>query len=1771
MFPFTKIILQDSQDEYKTKATALNTIFVNTINNCMNYSIYDYQNLSNIVSFVQDSTDIYNSTNIQKNVVMLVGPSGSGKSTLLDYISGVEMIVQNDDKGLGIYPKDPNSAPSPVGNGSGSTTFLPNLYSPLNIDGFKDTTFVDCPGDFDTNGPLFEILNEYTKMKIGNASENLKILLVVSQSSLSSDGSYGLDFKQTVEKLKTLVGGIQDLTDNIFIVISHAHRNPHIMDQVTTALNNLLGHSDDDFKPILQSIITNKRYTCFCSPSEEAEDGSDYTPPTFPGTDLSRAALLKSIIALGYKDVKGSNRFKVSSSSNLEQKIDGYVDGSKLLIGAVSIVNKKVIDSINSYIDLVVNQRIQIDFNNFKDLLAKVTDINNTNDSKISLLDFANQLVSKINNCGNLPSINVDQMNEIFNCLTLYSQFSSNPLQIQPNTAWKSDIYISKLMESFSKDNDTLKTFDSCPNNNVLSYHGYNLQLSDVLKKITDSITDIHIVALNQLDIDCDFTHPFSLSIYSPIWNISSSQVVTINLTAKDNENTVGPTNGVVDSMGKPGLAGYGGGNFYGVGEQFINIGNLKIISNGGKGGKGGDGIRGQAAKAGQQISISTESIACGYGYVERARDEINNSSIDNVITSKYITDDINGWWFKGNPTPLSYILRSRSEGNKNKFDGPSVFDYINAHIDVTRTNYGSEGGRGGRGGEGGCPGQIVVMDLTHNSNISQTIVCQTEKGPQGDNGAQGPCGYLNYSHMTIIVCYSHNGGFINDGIASATIEVDNKSYEESTITTPSPNNTFNDQGLPEPTPTPNDIIFYQADFLSCILKLNSKLNQVDILLSKFIQNQLINNTGSLSIDEVIQKTLVLENNFSHKNNQDAILTYYEKLQKDILSIARTVTDVQVINTIKYIYQLLCTAIVRVRAYQDTCIVIDMKVFLDTILRNISTLQELNKVDTIKVYQNNYNNNIQSKMDEANSFITTLQNNVIQSENEIIDNVNTIMDKVQTLIDKDEKQIDEYKDQIKKLKNNLIAREIVSGISNICSGISFFIPQVGYIGKAVDVLGGIVIPNDPNVPIKGKAQQGIANLELYKYSVNKEIQVDKHKYIDDTLKTLEATQAIEAFMKTAQPGSTFTPPDVSNLSLSDRILRLQTKDESVDSQQATLLYLAFQQNQPDPDQTLIQQLKDKAADLQKKFGALTQIQVDKGIQLAKNVNSMVKDYQVTTNKIQTLQDAIEANEEEIKEYQLDMQSLDEFKTQQFGQITNYISNFEDSLDNQSSASLDMSQFQMDTYIQKLQSVVSKFPAQDSSCSLANTVQLLSQSIDQVLKIYQRIQAYQDQSDLANYIADVTSNDPLHDIPVQYHDNVETMVKLITRNMVMQQYETALTTFSQWAFPFNSYYLGTDSTLVGPNSNFVDQSSMVVQIQQSVLSLQNIIDLSSSTISQNPNSASPDKNFMTVDFGTNNSQYPPFFVWNYCDYPNEINALLSGQAITLIADVNLSMYDVVKFNAINLTCQIPDDGSANGMNSQIQTLLAKFNVVLTHSGVSDFKFNNNIYRIHSTASGLQLTFSYNNTPDSSDSYEKLKNTKPILSPYTTWTIQLKSINPSQSSSLFTLLSKFNNVNVQLYGHGRYFDHNPNESPFPIESDYFYSQVNNSIIQNNSNNNYNNTIQKVSSKKILGKLKSKTNLETQPGVKVIQPTPVVPSTTTPPKVETNVKPQPTVVPNPVVVKPETKTPTKEVTGSNKVIPKKSISNIVSLYENLTRESKESSPSKSIAPKRSLNQLP
>lgn len=135
---------------------------------------------------------------------------------------------------------------------------------------------------------------------------------------------------------------------------------------------------------------------------------------------------------------------------------------------------------------------------------------------------------------------------------------------------------------------------------------GYNILMSDVvnlpcLSNLMPNST-IDIFALHIVFVDADFDMKgkhVQLAVIAPIWEIilnDGAKERTISLNGEEPVK-LAPAESDHDnegaSDGKAGKHGGPGGNFFGIGNNFVNDQQLKIFVNGGTGGAGQDGGRG--------------------------------------------------------------------------------------------------------------------------------------------------------------------------------------------------------------------------------------------------------------------------------------------------------------------------------------------------------------------------------------------------------------------------------------------------------------------------------------------------------------------------------------------------------------------------------------------------------------------------------------------------------------------------------------------------------------------------------------------------------------------------------------------------------------------------------------------------------------------------------------------------------------------------------------------------------------------------------------------------------------------------------------------------------------------------------------------------------------------------------------------------------------------------------------------------------------------------
>lgn len=206
----------------------------------------------------------------------------------------------------------------------------------------------------------------------------------------------------------------------------------------------------------------------------------------------------------------------------------------------------------------------------------------------------------------------------------------------------------------------------------------------------------------------------------------------------------------------------------------------------------------------------------------------------------------------------------------------------------------------------------------------------------------------------------------------------------------------------------------------------------------------------------------------------------------------------------------------------------------------------------------------------------------------------------------------------------------------------------------------------------------------------------------------------------------------------------------------------------------------------------------------------------------------------------------------------------------------------------------------------------------------------------------------------------------------------------------------------------DTNSLIQQSMEQVTELKKNIKLSQSVSNEFDASLHSD-----VDFDGSIGSQPPFYVWKYREYKDEIENLLQGKEITIKADVVRGVNEnAIKFNSIGLNFKLNKAALQTKLNNELRN----FKVYMTMVGNNYYCCENRYYSIPLDMN-IPLEFTVekraDGTPkDRNDHYKKILENAPFLSPYVMWTIKL--------SGDYCRLQDFTNVglDLELIGSGQY---------------------------------------------------------------------------------------------------------------------------------------------------------
>ena len=913
----------------------------------------------------------------------------------------------------------------------------------------------------------------------------------------------------------------------------------------------------------------------------------------------------------------------------------------------------------------------------------------------------------------------------------------------------------------------------------------------------------------------------------------------------------------------------------------------------------------------------------------------------------------------------------------------------------------GYKGGNAGRGGEGGYNGYEGSILLIDRSVIKQTKswLNVTTGGQDGEPGVIGLGGNMGSS---AIKGYYQTAASLNmkQGFNDKYSRMEKSSIRAQSGVLHSGLNSKSKISPSESKVDYYDIKNKYLEFLSEEDKLrfkNSKLTERNFVY-------FLNDAPSLvpKIWDLMNRA----NLFSSSNFRKVLPSFKNRLATHYIDFTKS-NDILVLD---YIIGIVSSLLLRYTSEHESLLVFDLIGFIEVTKNQITKWEELADQDIRDVYKRNYDNTLRLKIEEAVSFVASIQSDIEKSINLLNENMENILKELKQL-QKDYHENDEILlSKKKELENHLFTKSIL-GSFKIASSFLYLLGIKGaFIAKIADTSIDIAETamnrgeNDKNFSLKSDENK----IQFIENFINEANQQKLEKIAEKLKILMEMEDNQEKILPTEKllVELELLENKIENLkNSSDKHALMNEFNEYLQGINKMNLNEEDIKRKLSRNKNFLKNHKNREERIEKYSEKIMN-----GINTAHLAGDVFKDLSSTSDEIKLIKEHIETNADQYRQLHEFEIHLNEFHNNNLMELLNNLKNI--ILDGKSLASLTFAKFQLkeklDSFKNDLLRLVNVF---DSKTEIINTISRIENSFTTLIEIFSRIENYIEQTESANFIYNLTKKVVNFGIPDKYQSHINSLKKTIHGDIIKERYEKAIEAFKYWSFPFFCEYAKTLE---------ISEINSDLKITKLVDTLNGMLE----TIKKTQTELIPSFDNHIQSFSFENDH--PFFKWSSNKYPFEIKQLLGGHKTTLYADVNNAQFDAIKFCTLYILIQIKSNSS---MNEKLSKALEEYYVELTHSGISNYKFKQDKYVInlnHNSREKLVLRYRYGSTNlnDANESFKKLAINKPVLSPYTFWEIKLRPViakdknhSLQEFSSLFLDKSE---IIVSLNGRGNYVD-------------------------------------------------------------------------------------------------------------------------------------------------------
>lgn len=326
------------------------------------------------------------------------------------------------------------------------------------------------------------------------------------------------------------------------------------------------------------------------------------------------------------------------------------------------------------------------------------------------------------------------------------------------------------------------------------------------------------------------------------------------------------------------------------------------------------------------------------------------------------------------------------------------------------------------------------------------------------------------------------------------------------------------------------------------------------------------------------------------------------------------------------------------------------------------------------------------------------------------------------------------------------------------------------------------------------------------------------------------------------------------------------------------------------------------------------------------------------------------------------------------------------LQNQSPVQLDITKWRMQSSFRDIKALLHQMAEGFSvQAIITRSIDKLDEFMGLQIGIYNQIESFKEQQNFAIHMKNIVSGEQPKIADEDLRAAVLNLRKFIETNRVLEQWQLGTRAFKQHQFPFAAHHLSASelpSTL-----EFGNTESIIETAVDQINYLRNQVLLEQFTVGKYDREI-----FSNVEFYTTESSVAiPFYQWEYEDFSDEIDKLLSGEEILLKADIRNGLdLNAVKFNTI----EIAITSSNKQTQPELDSLLRNSDISMSMVGNSYYRCGGNIYAI-SVDDNNSFEYSIDKLPGTrtprkyNEVYRKIMKTGYFLSPYTMWKVQLKN--------------------------------------------------------------------------------------------------------------------------------------------------------------------------------------